>query len=308
MSRLATQAYRRPLEEGDLDGLMSFYDQAEVEGGFEGGVRMALQAVLASPHFLFRMEEAPGAAPGDIYEISDVDLASRLSFFLWGAPPDQALVDLASRGDLSSGDELERQARRMLDDSRAPDALANRFAAQWLRLQDLDKIHPDALSYPYYDETLAASMHQETELLFAHIVEEDRPVIDLLTADYTFVDERLARHYGIPGITGPRVPEGDLRRRESAGHPRTWQHPHDDVARQPERRRSSVVSGCSKCCSVRRRHLRRRTSRRSKRPRARTTAASSLCASAWSCTGRTPCAWLATRSSTPSVWRSRTST
>ncbi len=221
VSRLATQAYRRPLEEGDLDGLMSFYDQAEVEGGFEGGVRMALQAVLASPHFLFRMEEAPGAAPGDIYEISDVDLASRLSFFLWGAPPDQALVDLASRGDLSSGDELERQARRMLDDSRAPDALANRFAAQWLRLQDLDKIHPDALSYPYYDETLAASMHQETELLFAHIVEEDRPVIDLLTADYTFVDERLARHYGIPGITGPefqRVTYADENRRGILGH------------------------------------------------------------------------------------------
>jgi hypothetical protein len=221
VSRLATQAYRRPLEPGDLDGLMSFYDVGAARAGFEGGVRTALQAILASPHFLFRMERAGDAQPGGVYRIADADLASRLSFFLWGAPPDRTLVDLASRGALSDPAELDRQVRRMIADPRASDALATRFASQWLRLQDLDKIHPDALSYPYFDETLAESMVRETELLFAHLVAEDRPVTDLLTADYTFIDERLARHYGIPGITGPafqRVTYPNDRRRGLLGH------------------------------------------------------------------------------------------
>ena len=220
ISRLTARAYRRPLEEGDLDGPMVFYDQGAADGGFEAGVRRALQAILASPHFIFRMEEAQGADPGEVYRISDVDLASRLSFFLWGGPPDQQLVDLARRGDLSNSRELERQARRMLADPRA-EALATRFAAQWLRLQDLEKIHPDALTYPYFDQTLAESMHRETELLFAHIVEGDRPVVELLTADYTFVNERLARHYGIPGVIGPtfrKVSYADGNRRGVLGH------------------------------------------------------------------------------------------
>ena len=222
VTRVGTQAYRRPLDETDIRGLMDFYDEGAVDGGFEGGVRMALQATLASPHFLFRMEEQPsGAMPGEVHRISDVDLASRLSFFIWGAPPDLQLTELAGRGGLSAPGELERQARRMLADPRAEEALATRFGAQWLRLQDLEELHPDALSFPYYDDTLAESMRRETEQLFSYLVREDRSVLELLTADYTFVNERLARHYGIPGITGERfqrVTYPDDRRRGVLGH------------------------------------------------------------------------------------------
>ena len=222
ISRVGAQAYRRPLDESDVRGLMDFYDGGVTDDGFEGGVRMALQAILASPHFLFRIEEQPsGAAPGEIHRISDLDLASRLSFFLWGAPPDQELTDVAGRGELSAPGELERQARRMLANPRAEKALATRFGAQWLRLQDLEDLHPDALSFPYFDDTLADFMREETEQLFSYLVREDRSVLELLTADYTFVNGRLARHYGIPGVTGPefqRVTYPDDRRRGVLGH------------------------------------------------------------------------------------------
>ncbi|MCH7824785.1 MAG: DUF1595 domain-containing protein, partial [Acidobacteria bacterium] len=138
ISRLAAQAYRRPIHENDIAGLMAFYNQGAAFGGFEGGIGTALQAILASPHFLFRMEEVPaGAIPGEVHRISDVDLASRLSFFIWGAPPDLELIELAGRGELSNPGEIERQASRMLADPRAQEALATRFGAQWLRLQDL---------------------------------------------------------------------------------------------------------------------------------------------------------------------------
>ena len=219
--RLAERAYRRDVSDEDVTDLMQFYDQGAANRGFEGGVRLALQAILASPHFIFRMEEAPSdIEPGEVYQITDSDLASRLSFFLWGSPPDAELVRLAEEGKLSDDDELERQVRRMLADPRA-EALASRFAAQWLRLQDLEKIRPDALSYPYYDETLADAMHRETELLFDFIRKDDRPVTELLTADYTFVNERLARHYGIPGVLGPdfrRVAYPGETRRGILGH------------------------------------------------------------------------------------------
>ena len=221
VSRIATRAYRRPTNEQDIEGLMSFYDQGEAERGFEGGVQRALQAILASPHFLFRMERAPGATPGAVYSVAGADVASRLSFFLWGAPPDQQLIDAAARGELTDPAGLERHARRMLADVRAAEGLARRFGAQWLRLQDLEKIDPDALSYPYFDNSLAEAMHRETELLFSHIATEDRPVSELLTADYTFVNERLARHYGIPGITGSAfqmVQYPDDNRRGILGH------------------------------------------------------------------------------------------
>ena len=222
ISRVAAKAYRRPLDETDVLGLMAFYDRGAADGGFETGVRSALQAILASPHFLFRMEERPsGAIPGEIHRISDVDLASRLSFFLWGAPPDRELMDLAQRGALSAPGELERQAGRMLADPRGQDAVARRFGAQWLRLQDLEKLKPDALSYPYFDDTLAESMRRETELLFSHLIREDASVLDLLTADYTYVNERLARHYGMAGITGPdfqMVAYPDDKRRGILGH------------------------------------------------------------------------------------------
>ncbi len=221
ISRLAGQAYRRPLKSSDVEGLMTFFDQGAVDGGFEGGIRTALQAVLASPHFLFRIEETPrNVKPGEVYRIGDFDLASRLSFFLWGTSPDRELIDLAERGELSKSNVLDRQARRMLADPRS-EALATRFAAQWLRLQDLEKVHPDALSYPYFDQKLSQAMHRETELLFTHLVREDRSVFELLTADYTFVNERLARHYGIPDVTGSDfrlVTYPDDKRRGILGH------------------------------------------------------------------------------------------
>lgn len=219
--RLTERAYRRDVSQSDVDGLMQFYDQGSETRGFEGGVRLALQAIMASPHFIFRMEEEPqGIEPGEIYEIADTDLASRLSFFLWGAPPDDELIELAGKGDLSNDRELEKQVRRMLADPRA-EALASRFGAQWLRLQDLEKIRPDALSYPYYDQTLADAMHRETEMLFDHVRSENLPVSDLLTANYTFVNERLARHYGIPGVVGTdfqMIEYPDDRRRGILGH------------------------------------------------------------------------------------------
>ena len=221
IARLAAQAYRRPLQAGDVDGLMAFFDRGAAESGFEGGIRTALQAVLASPHFVFRLEETPeGVAPGGIYRISAIDLASRLSFFIWGGPPDRELIALAEGGGLSDSAGLDREARRMLADPRA-EALSTRFASQWLRLQDLEKVHPDALTYPYFDQRLSEAMHRETELLFSHLVREDRSVLELLTADYTFVNERLARHYGIPNVTGPRfqrVAYPDDSRRGVLGH------------------------------------------------------------------------------------------
>ncbi|MEE2898120.1 MAG: DUF1592 domain-containing protein [Gemmatimonadota bacterium] len=221
VARMAAKAYRRPVRQDDVDGLLTFYDRGAVDGGFEGGIRTALQAMLTSPHFIFRMEERPAdVQPGEIYAISDIDLASRLSFFLWGTPPDEQLLRLAQAGDLSKSSEIERQVLRMMADPRA-EALATRFAAQWLRLQDLEKVHPDALTYPYFDQTLADAMHRETELLFSHLVSEDRSVLELLTADYTFVNGRLARHYGIPGVTGTdfqRVSYLDERRRGLLGH------------------------------------------------------------------------------------------
>ncbi len=230
---LAAKAYRRPLAPGDLDELMPFYTQGAAAGGFEGGIRTALQAMLSSLHFIFRVEETPeNVKGGAIYRINDVDLASRLSFFLWGTIPDKALVDLARARELSNPAVFEAQVRRMLDDPRS-EALATRFAAQWLRLQDLHKIEPDALAYPYFDETLAEAMYRETELFFDSLVRDDRPVLDVLTADYTFVNERLARHYGISGVSGRefrRVAYPDDTRRGVLGHA---QHPHADLARQP---------------------------------------------------------------------------
>ena len=221
VTSLATRAYRRPARERDVDGLLAFYRQGAASGGFEKGIRTALQAILASPHFIFRLEGRPADVTAEgIYAIDNMDLASRLSFFLWGSPPDDPLLDVARSGALSSLEELERQARRMLADPRA-EALATRFASQWLRLQDLDLIHPDALTFPYFDQTLADAMLRETELFFNHLVQEDRPVLDLLTADYTFVNERLARHYGITGVLGPSFRKVDYpteRRRGLLGH------------------------------------------------------------------------------------------
>jgi hypothetical protein len=221
ISNLGSAAYRRPLVASDLKSLMSFYDTGAREGGFEPGIRNALEAILASPHFIFRVEEMPASAKsGQRYAINGVDLASRLSFFLWGAPPDETLLALARRGTLTDTTVLKAQTRRMLADPRA-EALATRFASQWLRLQDIDKVHPDALQYPDFREQLAGAMRRETELFFHHLVRENRSILELLTADYTFLNEDLANHYGIGGVTGPEfrlVRYPDERRSGLLGH------------------------------------------------------------------------------------------
>jgi cytochrome c553 len=205
VKRLAGQAYREAPTADDVHDLMGFYAKGAKNGGFENGVRLAVQAIIASPKFLFRLEQqgptVVKAANTNVYRISDQDLASRLSFFLWGALPDAPLLKAANAGLLKTPAGLEKEVRRMLADPRSQ-ALSTRFADQWLRLQDLDKIHPDILLFPQYDDTLAQAMHRETELFFDSIVREDHNVLDLLTADYSFVNDRLAKHYGIPNITG----------------------------------------------------------------------------------------------------------
>ncbi len=219
ITRLGRGAYRRALTAQDIDGLMSFYEDGAAKRGFEIGVRTALEAMLASPRFVLRLEREPVDAPDQGYRVSDVALASRLSFFLWGTPPDEELQTLADEGRLSP-EELERQALRMLADTRAK-ALGTRFAAQWFRLQDMDKVRPDPNFYPNYDENLAEAMRQETELFFADLVQENRSLLDLYRADYTFVNERLARHYGMPGVAGRqfrRVAYPDDTRRGVLGH------------------------------------------------------------------------------------------
>ncbi len=225
VARLGEQAFRRPLSEGDRTALMSFYDDAAADGGFELGVRTALEAMLASPRFVFRFEEPPADIIGDVvagqtYRIGGFALASRLSYFLWAAPPDAELRRVASSGVLLDDRVLEAQVLRMLADPKA-DALGPRFAGQWLRLQDLDKVHPDVRLQPDFHQQLADAMRRETELFFNSLVRDDRSVLDLYAADYTFVNERLAKHYGIPGVSGEqfrRVTYNDDTRRGLLGH------------------------------------------------------------------------------------------
>jgi hypothetical protein len=221
LSRIGAAAYRRPLTASDLRDLLSFYDTTAKTEGFEAGIRIALQAVLASPDFVFRFEAPRGPVrSGDAYRITDVALASRLSFFLWGAPPDQGLIELASRGRLSDPVVLREQTERMLRDPRS-ETLSTRFAAQWLRLQDIYLVQPDAFWFPNFDHQLADAMRRETELFFDNLVREDRSVMDLFEADYTFVNERLARHYGIANVAGERfrrVNYPDDTRRGLLGH------------------------------------------------------------------------------------------
>ncbi len=221
LGRLASVAYRRVPTSQDIDALMQFYEGGRATDGFEVGVRTALEALLASPHFIFRLERQPvQVKAGDIFRISDTDLASRLSFFLWGTPPDDTLLTLASQGRLSPPAALEAQARRMLADPRA-EGLGTRFAAQWLRLQDVDKVKPDPNFFPNFDDRVAASMKRETITFFNELVRRDGSAMDLYRADYTYLDERLARHYGIPNVAGPqfrRVSYPDDTRRGLLGH------------------------------------------------------------------------------------------
>ena len=202
ISRLATAAYRRPLTAANLTALLALYDSGASDGGFESGVRMALEGILASPHFVFRFEEPPvDASPAASFVVSDHDLASRLSFFLWSSGPDEELIDLATSNQLSRPEVLASQTRRMLEDPRS-EAVSTRFAAQWLRLPDLEKLHPDVRTYPDFDEHLKQAMRRETELFFDYLLRKDRPLLELLTANYTFVNERLAEHYGLADVVG----------------------------------------------------------------------------------------------------------
>jgi mono/diheme cytochrome c family protein len=202
ISTLAREAYRRPASDTDLETLLSFYQTARNKDGFEAGIEMALRRILSDPQFVYRFERDPASAPPDTaYRVSDLELASRLSFFLWSSIPDDELLDVAAHGKLHDHAMLEHQVRRMLADPRA-DSLVSNFADQWLYLRNLRSVVPDLEEFPNFDDNLRQAFKRETELFFASIIQEDRSVIDLLNADYTFVNERLAKHYGIPNVYG----------------------------------------------------------------------------------------------------------
>lgn len=216
---IATQAFRAPQRLEDLDAIMKFYARGQTEGGFEAGIQQALSRILIDPRFLFRMESPPpGTAPGSAFTISDIELASRLSFFLWSSIPDQQLLDLAARRELHRPEVLTAQVRRMIADPRA-DALVDNFAGQWLYLRQLATVTPEIGGF---DENLREAFIEETRSLVSWVLSRDRPVTELLTADYTFLNERLARHYGIPGVRGShfrmvKLPP-DSHRRGLLGH------------------------------------------------------------------------------------------
>ena len=204
LSSLARRAYRRPVSESDVQGLVEFYNQGRLDGGFEVGIQFALERVLVSPDFLFRIEQDPAdAQPGAMYAISDIELASRMSFFLWSSPPDDELLNLAERGASREPGMLEQQVQRMMADSRA-DAFIKNFVGQWLYLRNLEDFYPDPAAFPEFDENLRTALQRETELFIDDQIRSDASLLDLLSADYTFVNERLARHYGIPGVYGSR--------------------------------------------------------------------------------------------------------
>jgi len=202
LSTLTRRAYRRPVTSTDLQKPMEFYRKAKAEGGFEAGIEAALNAILVNPEFLFRIEREPdGVASGAAYRLSDLALASRLSFFLWSSIPDDGLLAAAERGELRKPKVLEKQVRRMLADKRAENFASN-FAGQWLHLRNLESFTPDLRLFPEFDDNLRQSFRRETELHFETLLREDRSVLDLLRADYTFLNQRLAKHYGIPNVYG----------------------------------------------------------------------------------------------------------
>ena len=221
VSRVATEAYRRAITDEDLAGPMAFYERYAQNSGFEIGVRTALQSILANPSFLFRLEEQPrDVVPGQLYQLNDSDLASRISFFIWGSGPDDELRELADQGRLSDPEVLEAQVVRMLSDPRSSN-LATSFASQWLRLQEAGKNDPEPYLYPDFTGQLKDDMIRETQMFFENLVREDRSLLELVSADYTFVNERLASHYGMEGIIGnefQRVTYPDETRRGLLGH------------------------------------------------------------------------------------------
>ena len=221
VATLARRAFRAPVNETDMQPLLAFYRSGRQEGSFDLGIERALQLILASPKFVFRAERDPAELkPGSVHRVSDVELASRLSFFLWSSIPDDELLAEANAGRLKDPSVLERQTRRMLADPKAQ-ALVSNFAGQWLHLRNLRNAQPHADDFPDFDDNLRHAFQRETELLFESVMREDRSVVDLLRADYTFVNERLARHYGIPNVYGShfrRVPVTDEMRKGLLGH------------------------------------------------------------------------------------------
>jgi hypothetical protein len=210
LSALLRRAYRRPVTGADLDKAMRFYRQGRKDGDFDSGMEMAVSAVLVNPQFLFRVEQEPkGLAPKTAYRVTDVDLASRLSFFLWSSIPDDELLDLAERNELHKPDVFEKQVRRLLADGGSRN-LATNFAAQWLHLRNLEPITPDLRLFPDFDDNLRKAFRQETELFVESVIRDDRSVLDLLRADYTFLNDRLAKHYGVPHVYGSRFRRIDL--------------------------------------------------------------------------------------------------
>jgi mono/diheme cytochrome c family protein len=222
LSNVAKRAFRRPVTKVDLEAPLALYREERTAGGnFDAGIRAGLARILASPSFLFRAEQdPPGIAPGTPHRVTDLELASRLSFFLWSSIPDDDLLNLAIAGRLRAPGVLETQVKRMIADPRA-DALMSAFTGQWLQLRNLDKVTPDVLLFPDFDDNVRQALRKETELLFANIVRQNRSTLELLDADYTFVNERLAKHYGIKGVYGShfrRVPVTDPNRRGLLGH------------------------------------------------------------------------------------------
>jgi cytochrome c551/c552 len=210
LATLARRAYRRPIANGDVDGLMKFFEAGRSNGGFEAGIQAGLAALLVSPEFLFRIERDPPQASSNlVYRISPVELASRLSFFLWSSIPDDELLRFAEEDKLKDPQLLEQQVRRMLADPRS-EALMNNFAAQWLQLRNLDSVNRSPRLFPDFDDNLRQAFRRETELFFQSMVSDDRSVLDLLRANYTFLNERLAKHYGIPNVYGSRFRRVEL--------------------------------------------------------------------------------------------------
>ena len=216
LARMARLAYRRPVTKADVQTLLEFFDSGRRDGtSFDSGIQYALERMLVDPDFLLRVHRAPAVA--GTYRLSDLDVASRLSFFLWSSIPDERLLTLAERGQLTNPSTLDKEVRRMLADPRATEALVNDFAAQWLNLRRVEEVVVDPDRYPNYDESLLQAFKRETEMFVASTLSEDRAVADLLDANYTFVNERLARHYGIPGIYGSRFRRITLPNHEQRG-------------------------------------------------------------------------------------------
>jgi hypothetical protein len=205
LTTLARRAFRRPVTAADVQPLLALYRNGRKDGSFESGIQWALERLLVDPRFLFRTEKDPvGAKPGTPYRLTDLELASRLSFFLWSTIPDDELIDVAAKGRLQNPDVFEQQVRRMLKDPKA-DALINGFFGQWLALRNIQNSKPDTVTFPEFDEALRRGFLHETEMFLESQVREDHPIPELLSANYTFVNERLAKHYGIPNVVGTRM-------------------------------------------------------------------------------------------------------